>query len=65
MSRIIIIESNAYEVCEKEYSLLEKKKGEIKEKGWYPSQDVEMMEFIESRISNYKNLGTIDFDFRL
>ena len=63
--RIIVLENNAYKVTEKQYAELSEKRDEIFSKGWYPAQDVDMSEFIESKKPQYKDLGPIEFDFRL
>jgi hypothetical protein len=63
--RVIVIESTVYKVTEKDYKSLIKMKEEITAKGYYHGEDVDMMNFIDSKKAGFKEIGVIEFDFRL
>ena len=63
--RIIVIESNAYKVTEKQFKTLWRIHDKFYGKGYHPSQDVEMSDFLEDFKKEIKDLGPIEYDFRL
>ncbi len=63
--KLILIESTVYRASEKVYAEIINKKEEIDSKGYYNGNDVDMLDFLETKLSFLKEVGTIDFDFRL
>lgn len=61
--RIIILDDIVYKVSEKEFGKILKAKEEAEKLPF--DQEFFLDEYLQSNKENYKNLGTVDFDFRL
>lgn len=65
--RLILIESTLYKVTEQQFKKIIKKQKEIDSKEYYHGSDVEMDDFLNDlkKQKGFKEMGPIEFDFRL
>jgi len=64
--RHVVIENTLYKITEADYKKLEAKTKEIfEDKEYYNGNDMDMMAFIDTILPKWKEIGRVDFDFRL
>lgn len=63
--KVIVIEDTVYKVPEKTFQKLVAKEAEIKSRGYQPSNDVDMDDFITSIKGEFREVGRIHFHFQL
>lgn len=63
---IILIEDSVYKITEKQFSVIQKKRTEIKMHHYPHSEklETELGKFLDKEKANYKLLGFVQFDYR-
>ena len=63
--RVIILESTVFKVTEKQYNEIRKMEAEIHKNGYHPDNDLKVSEWLDEHRPTYKEVGIVDYEFRL